>query len=308
MKKRNLFFLAIFPFATCLTMLHSCDSAPADQLLVHLEKLEKALAQNPDPALADSLVAVSQEWMALQPNDPVRQADGALKAANALALTGRATLAQARLKHILKQYRDTPKAPEAALLLASLYKKELGSPAAAFAIYQMFPEAFPASDKMAEAKSYLPGNVPPLAQSLDSMASRIINPQTGQLDPRIANDYVQTCELTALLLPKSADAAKLLYKAGDVSRAAGAYDKALEYFEQTFTAYPDSDRAPEALFMQAFTLDNDLKRYDEAKVLYEAFLTKYPNDDFADDAKFLLENLGKSEEEIFKALEGKVRG
>jgi len=305
--KRTLFFPVLFTFAACVSTLLSCDSAGADQVLTRLEQLEKALAKNPDPALADSLVAVSQEWTALMPDDPTRQADGALRAAKALALTNRAALAQARLKFVLKQYRDTPQAPEAALLLAALYKKELGSPATAFTIYQLFPEAFPGSDQIAEAKSYLPGNVPPLPARIDSMAVRIINSKTGQLDAPIANDYIQTCELSALLLPKAPDAAKMLYKAGDVSRAAGAPDKALGYYEQTYTAFPDDERAPEALFMHAFTLDNDLKRYAEAKVLYEAFLKKYPNDDFADDAQFLLKNLGKSEEEIFKALEEKVQ-
>lgn len=304
--KRTFFIGILFVFATLSTLLPGgCGGAATDQLLSQVEQLEKAIAQNPDPLLADSLIAVCQEWMALQPNDPARQADGSLRAAKALVQTGRPALAQDRLKKVLKQYRDTPKAPEAAMLLASLYKKELGSPATAFAIYQLFPAAFPGSPQIAEAKSYLPGNVPPLEQRIDSMAQRIINPQTGQLEARIANDYIQTCELSALLLPKSGNAAKMLYKAGEVSRAAGAHDKALEYYEQAYTSFPNDDRASEALFMHAFTLDNDLKRYDEAKVLYEAFLKKYPKDDFADDAKFLLKNLGKSEEEIFKALEEK---
>ncbi|MDZ4679015.1 MAG: tetratricopeptide repeat protein [Saprospiraceae bacterium] len=307
MMKHTLFFPALFTFATCLSTLPGCRGTEADQLVGRLEQLEKALAQNPDPALADSLVAVVQEWTALMPDDPARQADGTLRAAQALALTNRAALAQARLKYVLKQYRNTPQAPKAAFLLAALYKKELGSPATAFSIYQLFPEAFPGADQIAEAKSYLPENVPPLPERIDSMAVRIINPKTGQLDARIANDYIQTCELSALLLPKAPDAAKMLYKAGDVSRAAGAQDKALEYYEQTYTSFPDDERASEALFMHAFTLDNDLKRYEEAKVLYEAFLKKYPNDDFADDAQFLLKNLGKSEEDIFKALEGKVK-
>ncbi len=306
--KRTFFFSALLGLAACLSILPGCSgTAETDQLLSQLEQIEKALAQNPDPALADSLVAVVQQWTALMPDDPTRQADGALRAAKALALTNRAALAQDRLKYVLKQYHDAPQAPEAALLLASMYKKELGSPATAFAIYQLFPEAFPESDKIAEAKSYLPGNVPPLPERIDSMAVRIINPKTGQLDARIANDYIQTCELSALLLPKSPNAAKMLYKAGEVSRATGAQDKALEYYEQAYTSFPDDERASEALFMHAFTLDNDLKRYDEAKVLYEAFLKKYPNDDFADDAQFLLKNLGKSEEEIFKALEENVK-
>ena len=54
----------------------------------------------------------------------------------------------------------------------------------------------------------------------------------------------------------------------------------------------------------AFTLDNDLQRHEEAKELYESFLEKYPDDDFADDTQFLLQNLGKTDEEIIQSFEG----
>ncbi len=296
------FFAAVFIGAFMWTM-SACSGTAEDTLLAQIEQMHKALDANPDPALADSLVAKCQEWMALKPEDTGRQATGLLKSAEALALTGRSAFAQYRLKQILRQHRDASEAPAAALLLASLYKKELASPATAFSIYQLFPEAFPGSDKIDEAKSWLPASVPPLAERIDSMATRIVNFKTGQLDARIAKDYIETCEISALLMPASADAAKMLYKAGEVSRAISANDKALEYYEQVYTNYPNDKYASEALFMHAFTLDNDLKRYDEAKVLYETFLKKYPKDDFTDDAQFLLKNLGKSEEEIFQSLE-----
>ena len=55
------------------------------------------------------------------------------------------------------------------------------------------------------------------------------------------------------------------------------------------------------MFLKAFTYDNDLKKVEEARVLYNEFLKKYPNDEFADDTKFLLENLGKDDEEIINS-------
>ena len=36
----------------------------------------------------------------------------------------------------------------------------------------------------------------------------------------------------------------------------------------------------------------------------KAFCKSYPNDDFADDTKFLLENLGKDDEEIINSFSG----
>mgnify|MGYP003453067237 FL=1 len=40
---------------------------------------------------------------------------------------------------------------------------------------------------------------------------------------------------------------------------------------------------------------------------YKDYLAKYPNDEFSESAKFLLDNLGKSEEELKKMLEEKSK-
>lgn len=98
-----------------------------------------------------------------------------------------------------------------------------------------------------------------------------------------------------------------LSKAGETARLLRQFDKALEIFGKIEKNYPDSREAAAAMFMKAFTLDNDLKKLEEAKLAYEAFLQKYPNDEFADDAQFLLKNLGKSPEEIIKGFEQKAQ-
>ncbi len=105
--------------------------------------------------------------------------------------------------------------------------------------------------------------------------------------------------------PTDSNAVQYLTKAGETARLLKNYDKAFEVFDKIINDYPQSKEAPAAMFMKAFTLDNDLKKLDEAKQAYEAFLQKYPNDEFADDAQFLLNNLGKSPEEIIKGFEKK---
>ncbi len=293
-----------------LAFLLGCkESAPKEDemLAARIGEMQKMLSQGPDAALADSLIALSKQWASLQPNDSMRQAESKLHIFSALYESQRLDAAADQLRQLLRHYYHTPQAPEAAVLLARMYKTNLKSPATAFTIYQWIPEVFPQSDKVAEAKSWVPANLLSVTQRIDSMANHVVNAKTGQLDTRMAQDYILSCEMSALLSPKSADAATWLYKAGEVSRALGQNEKALDYYQQAYTTFPNHQRAGEALFMHAFTLDNDLKRYDEAKVLYESFLKKYPEDDFADDAQFLLKNLGKSEEEIFKALEEQVQ-
>jgi len=103
--------------------------------------------------------------------------------------------------------------------------------------------------------------------------------------------------------PKDSLSVRYLSKAGETARLLRQFDKALEIFGKIEQDYPNSKEAAAAMFMTAFTLDNDLKKMDEAKTAYEAFLKKYPNDEFADDAQFLLNNLGKSPEELIREFE-----
>ena len=52
-------------------------------------------------------------------------------------------------------------------------------------------------------------------------------------------------------------------------------------------------------------MKQDFKKIDEAKAIYTEFVTKYPNHQMASSAQFLLDNMGKSEEEILKSMEAK---
>ncbi len=121
--------------------------------------------------------------------------------------------------------------------------------------------------------------------------------------PEKLDTLMMKMESFAEAFPKDSLAASFLASAAEIARLHGKFDKALEHYDQILKKYADTKQAPRAMFMKAFTLDNDLKRSDEAKPLFEEFLAKYPNDEFADDAKFLLNNLGKTEEEIIKQFE-----
>lgn len=126
---------------------------------------------------------------------------------------------------------------------------------------------------------------------------------TGQPSPVMLDSLQHTLVAYADAFPQDSSSVKKLAKAGEVARLGRQFDQALAIFDKIQNNYPNSREAAAALFMKAFTLDNDLKKLDEAKTAYEAFLAKYPNDEFADDAQFLLNNLGKSPEEIIKGFE-----
>ncbi len=94
-----------------------------------------------------------------------------------------------------------------------------------------------------------------------------------------------------------------LLRAGEMASLVNQHDKSIGYYEQVLKEHSNHVKAATALFMKGYTLDDKLNKLEEAKAVYEAFLAKYPENDFADDTQFLLDNLGKSEEEIIKQFE-----
>lgn len=115
---------------------------------------------------------------------------------------------------------------------------------------------------------------------------------------KLMSDYVEKN-------PKDTISAMYLFKAGDISRGLGKFDDAINFWQSLCEKYPDHRRAPDALFLQAFTFENDVKDLNKAKNLYEEFLKKYPNHAFSANIPVILENLGKSPEELIEALKKK---
>lgn len=149
-------------------------------------------------------------------------------------------------------------------------------------------------------------NTPATTQRvLDTLLYNITDPKTLRLIPSVAREYLTLTEIYAKARPDDPKSPEKLYKAGEIARSIGAFQEALNIYATIENYFPQYEKAPKALFMQAFTYAEDLNDEAKARELYEAFIAKYPEDDFVDDAQMLLETLGKSDEEIFQQLEGK---
>lgn len=81
------------------------------------------------------------------------------------------------------------------------------------------------------------------------------------------------------------------------------YNRAQKYFREVFDKYPDSEDAPNSLFMSSFILANNLRNFEEATAGYKLFLEKYPKSPLVISAKDELDNMGLSPEEILKKKE-----
>jgi len=95
----------------------------------------------------------------------------------------------------------------------------------------------------------------------------------------------------------------MLFKAGEVSMGLSDGYLASKYFALVAETHPTFKKAPEALFLAAFSEETLKGDAQQAKFFYEEFLKQYPTHQLAEDAKFSIQNLGRSDEELIRMFE-----
>lgn len=125
-------------------------------------------------------------------------------------------------------------------------------------------------------------------------------PNPAKADPLITLylDYARA-------YPKDEDADEYYFKAAELSNSIDKHKEAISLFETVRVNYPKSEKAPYALFLQGFIYENNLKDYSKAKEAYSKVITDYPKHELAKQAEILIQNLGKSEEELIREFEEK---
>lgn len=91
----------------------------------------------------------------------------------------------------------------------------------------------------------------------------------------------------------------------------GEYEKSLANYERIYNDFPEAANRAEALFMQAFITEVNMKDLDKAELLYKQFIAEFPEDDFVDDAQFSLQNMRMTPEELlqfFKQQQNQLAG
>jgi len=117
--------------------------------------------------------------------------------------------------------------------------------------------------------------------------------------------YVDACEAYALVYPEGEKTASFLFRAAEIAKSIQTYPKVLSLYDWIIERYPNYEKTPTTYFLKGFVLENDLQNNDKAKEVYDAFIQKFPTHELRDDVEFLLEHLGKSDEEIRKIIESK---
>lgn len=196
--------------------------------------------------------------------------------------------------------------PDKIIQLAHLLKKA-GKEEVALTLAQGFLISHPNHPKADEARAMVSDEDLPVVQRIQQIGGGMFNVEEGQLDEDVARRFVDVCEAYALSAPDQPEVPDFLHKAAETARTMRTLPKALSLYDWILEDYQGHPKAPQALFLKAFTYDNNLNDTANARKYYQAFLEKYPDDEFADDTQFLLENLGKSDEEMLEALTKKKK-
>ncbi|PIP54034.1 MAG: hypothetical protein COX07_07490 [Bacteroidetes bacterium CG23_combo_of_CG06-09_8_20_14_all_32_9] len=100
--------------------------------------------------------------------------------------------------------------------------------------------------------------------------------------------------------------AEYLFRAAGFCKTLNKGKLALIYYERIENNYPDFPKMPICIFMQGF-VNEELADYDKARFHYQRFIDKYPNHPLVKDTKIMIENLGKSPEELIKLFQKKEK-
>lgn len=126
---------------------------------------------------------------------------------------------------------------------------------------------------------------------------------TDEMPAAIA--LVKKSQVFGETFPDDERSPSVLFKGADVARGIGNYGKGIQLWGMVWRNYPDFERAPDALFLQGFTFENNLFDYKNAKDYYINFLSKHEEHPLAEQVKLALRNLGKSPSELIEEFEKK---
>lgn len=271
-----------------------------------LNELENAFNANPSDSTYDVLITKYLEIMQENQSDQKLVEQLLVKCAAASTKMDNCRQTVIFLNNLIKNHHERSDTPENILQIIACLRK-IDKAYAADILAMSFAEAYPSHPKKNELLQDLQQQES-ASEYLVNLAKAIFPDSAGaSFNKEIAFNYVDACEAYALVLPKSEQTPEFLFSAAQTAKLLQTYDKCISLFDWLTDKYPTHPKAESASFMKAFLFDNDLKDSATAHRFYKEFISKYPKSEFVDDAEVLINNLGKSEEQILKELQEKQK-
>ncbi len=286
-----------------LSVILACRNDPQPAQLTGLEKLLKDYEMQPNATRAEVYLDSLNKYLP----DVIDRKEAALplleNGINVSIEQGLLSVTPSYLLPLLRNYPDLPNRLDYMLKLGDVMYA-LRKRHASNIVYKYLIGKYPNSTEVAKKKGLIEEEALQEEDYLTYLFDRLksTDNQTG-IDKTAAMKYVDAVEALALTAPDLPAVPNHLYGAAEVARSLRTFPKAMSLYDWILEVYPQSEHAPNVLFIKGFILEQDYKREDEAREIYQAFIDKYPKHKMAESAKFLLENLGKSNEEILREIE-----
>lgn len=214
--------------------------------------------------------------------------------------------------YLMPLLRNNPDLPERTSFLVTLgdILYDLKNTPAADIVYSELLKQAPDDPQVKDRSNRISDNAKGAQDYLLYLYDQIlVEPDEFGLNKNAALKYVDAVEAKALAAPLASGTAGHLYGAAEIARSLKTFDKAIALYDWVLEDYAaDTTHAPNALFIKGYSLEQDFRNDEAAREAYTQFLSQYPTHRMAGSATFLLENLGKSDEEILAELESKRKG
>jgi len=146
-----------------------------------------------------------------------------------------------------------------------------------------------------------------LIKQIAKLEKQVLKDENVQKNASAAKQIVTLSEQLYKEYPTHADTPATLFKAGDIARGLRNPGKAIQLWGFIWRDYPTYEKAPDALFLQAFTFETMLNDQSRAKSYYEQFIEKFPTHKLVEQAQLSIQTLSKSPEDLIKEFEAKQK-
>lgn len=284
----------------------SCQPGPPDAS-EELDKLAKAYELQPSNERANAYLNKASEYISANKDDFDLIRPMLSKAADIAFLSKMYSKTAGFLMPILREEGSTVENRSTSIRLGQVLRRMRKNHAATI-IGQGLKEQFPQDPEVDKLQALMDTTVTSSEAYLKHLFDLVLkDPDEFGINRQNALRFVDAAEAFALMKPTSKNTPKYLYQAAEIARSLRTMPKAMSLYDWLLEEYPDHEKSPTVLFIKGFLLEQEFQDDEEARNIYEQFLEKYPDHEMASSAKFLLENMGKSDEEILRTIEEKRR-
>ena len=285
--------------------LFACKNEPAPQAMNGLEKLYKDYEVEPNAARAEIYLDSLIQYIPSIVEDKAKALPFLTKGVEVSMAQGLLSSAPGFLLPLLRNYPRLENRKQHLLQLGDVMYA-IRKRHASNIVYKKLTADYPNDAEISKKKGLIEEEALNQEDYLTYLFDQLtINADKTGINKSAALKYVDAVEAFALVAPNDESVSRHLYGAAEVARSLRTFPKAMSLYDWILETYPESEKAPNVLFIKGFILEQDYNRDEEARAVYEQFLAKYPAHQMAESAQFILNNLGKTDEEILAEIEKK---